>query len=61
MFGIIHLGILLGLCFVYGGIEMEEEKEEYRKEIIKIIENITDASVLEYLYYLIKGKTEKAV
>lgn len=40
---------------------MEEEKEEYRKEIIKIIENIDDDSVLEYLYYLIKGKLEKAV
>lgn len=38
-----------------------EDKEKYRKEIIKIIESISDIRILEYFYYFIKEKMKKAV
>lgn len=38
--------------------EVEQKADFYRKEIIRIIEEVESVAVLEYLYYFIKGKVK---
>ena len=49
----------LVLVFMEGFVM--EEKEKYKEEIKEIIDNIEDEQILEYFYYFITEKMNKAV
>lgn len=40
------------------GKEVERKRDFYRKEIIRIVTEAESVTVLEYLYYFIKGKVK---
>lgn len=44
------------ICFVIGRVRMENEKEFYKEQIVKLLEKIDDVDVLKYFYTFIKLK-----